>query len=135
MRKIIIALTLALLLSLGCSSRKKIVQVPVVKEIDSKMLKYTFISSDIVGDSLKVKLQYGGGCVKPHQFALVRTASSTPGEVAIYLLHKTLTDRCKALVRAELSYGISSLLQDKSITSIKLNGEKELLAATDGPAE
>jgi hypothetical protein len=123
-----VTLLLAILLVLAaCHGRKKIAQVPIVKEIDTKMLKYTFISSEIQGDSLNVKLQYGGGCVKPHEFKLVRTASTLPGEVNLYLLHTTLTDKCKALVRTELNFAINTLIQDTSINSIKLNGEKEML--------
>jgi hypothetical protein len=124
MVKYIGIVVLGSILLIGCRSQKKMLQVTLVKEINEQMLRYTFISSEIVGDSLMVKLQYGGGCVKLHEFGLVRTASTTSGEVNIYLLHKTLTDTCTSLIGTELSYGISSLLNDKTITSIKLNGER-----------
>ena len=119
---------LAGVILVSCAGKKKVMQVPLVNEIDQKMLKYTFISSGIVEDSLQVKVQYGGGCVRPHEFLLVQTKSDSVGQANIYLLHTTLNDRCRALVRAERSFSISSLLQDSAITSIVLNGEKELLS-------
>lgn len=121
----IVALVLIALVS--CKARKKVIEVPLQKEVDRKDLSYTFISSDIVGDTLVAKLQYGGGCVKPHQFALVQTPRVKADEVNIYLLHTTYDDRCKALVRTEQKFSIATLLKDSSVKSIKLNGEKELL--------
>ena len=109
----------------SCTGRK--LAIPMVKEVDRAELKYTFISSEIVGDSLEVKLQYGGGCIKPHLFDLVQTASTEQGEVVLWLLHKTLDDKCRALVKTEVKFDISSVLGKEGVTSIKLNGEKELL--------
>ncbi len=109
---------------ISCS--KKIIGVPFVKEIDRTELKYTFISSEIVGDSLIAKVQYGGGCIRPHIFDLVQTSKDDDGGVYLWLLHKTTDDKCRALVRVSRSYDISSILSDTSVTSIKLNGDKVL---------
>ncbi len=114
------------LLSYACSS-KKYIAVPLAKEVNKQELKYTFISSNVVGDSLNVKVQYGGGCIRPHIFNVMQTPRIKPNEVNIWLLHKTLDDRCKALVRVEHNFDIAPLLQDSTVTSIKLNGLKELL--------
>ena len=100
--------------------------VPFVKEIDRSELKYTFISSEIIGDSLVAKVQYGGGCIKPHLFDLVQTSKDDRGTVYLWLLHKTTDDKCRALVRISRSYDISTILKDSTVTSIKLNGDKVL---------
>ena len=109
---------------LSCS--KKTIGVPFVKEIDRTELKYTFISSDIVGDSLVAKIQYGGGCIQPHVFDLVQTSRDDLGKVYLWLLHKTKDDKCRALVRVTRTYDISTILQDSTVTSIVLNGDKTL---------
>lgn len=127
MVKKITLVLLVLVAMVSCKSRKKLVEVPLQKEVEKRDLSYTFISSEIVGDTLVAKLQYGGGCIKPHQFALVQTPRVKADEVNIYLLHTTYDDRCKALVRTEQKFSIASLLKDSSVKSIKLNGEKELL--------
>ncbi|MEY2923890.1 MAG: hypothetical protein RLZZ337_430 [Bacteroidota bacterium] len=131
MVKKITLIAMVILVLTSCKARKKTIEVPTQKEIDKKDLSYTFISSEIVGDSLVAKLQYGGGCIKPHQFSLVQTPRVKADEVNIYLLHTTYDDRCKALVRTEQKFSIASLLKDNSIKSIKLNGEKELLPRPD----
>ena len=116
-----------LLLSIAIvSCSKKTISVPFVKEIDRSELKYTFISSDIIGDSLVAKVQYGGGCIKPHLFDLVQTSKDDRGTVYLWLLHKTTDDKCRALVRISRSYDISTILKDSTVTSIKLNGDKVL---------
>ncbi|MBT8327675.1 MAG: hypothetical protein KJP21_08120 [Bacteroidia bacterium] len=119
------AFVLVLFLALVSCSRKTI-GVPFVKEIDRNELKYTFISSNIIGDSLVAKVQYGGGCIKPHLFELVQTTKDDAGTVYLWLLHKTKDDKCRALVRVSRAYDVSTILKDPSVTSIKLNGDKVL---------
>lgn len=131
MVKIRIVALLFVAMLFGCSLQKKIMEVPLVLEVDKKDLSYTFISSEIVGDTLVAKLQYGGGCVKPHQFSLVQTPRVEKGEVNIWLKHTTYDDKCKALVRTEQKFSIATLLKDATISSIKLNGEKEMLPQKD----
>jgi hypothetical protein len=127
MVKYSIAAIFCLIVWAGCGIHKKVMEVPLVPLVEKKDLSYTFISSEIVGDTLVAKLQYGGGCVKPHQFSLVQTPRVEKGEVNIWLKHTTYDDKCKALVRTEQKFSIASLLKDATITSIKLNGEKEML--------
>ena len=120
-----IGIVLISLIVIGACS-KKIVGIPFVKEIDRSELKYTFISSEIVEDSLVAKIQYGGGCIKPHVFNLVQTNKDDNGRAYLWLLHKTTDDKCKAIVRTTRTYDVSTLLKDSTVKSIQLNGDKIL---------
>lgn len=65
----------------------------------------------IDGDTLRLTAQYGGGCAQ-HVFRLVggyAFAESLPVQTGVHLGHDAKSDRCKALVRAELAFSLAPL--------------------------
>jgi hypothetical protein len=72
-----------------------------------------FISNAFVWeDVLTVSVQYSGGC-KKHDFQLVWDGTYTkslPPQISLFLIHNNNGDTCKAIVREELQFVLSSEL-------------------------
>lgn len=84
---------------------------------------------ELKSKELKIVVQYGGGCVKPHLFELHTDGTiSEEGNMNFYLLHKTKNDMCKALIIEELSFDLSMLYQLESnvLKGIVLNKDFKL---------
>lgn len=145
--RILFILTLIIVLS-ACSSNKK--NTKEYEKLQSKpeflklkeqgMVKSLTISENIlinevdlnftpnevfqIGHGLRVKVQYGGGCVKPHIFELVTNGEiSKKGNIQFWLLHKTHDDFCKALIQEELMFDISeiTIFNQTKLKTIQLN--------------
>ena len=89
----------------------------------------------IVGNTLTMKVHYGGGC-EDHFFALEGSASiskSLPPIRNIRLSHKSKQDVCKAIVYKTLRYDISEFAYQKEAGSeifLTLEGYNERLKYT-----
>ena len=73
---------------------------------------------------LLVQVQYGGGCVKPHEFELITNGIiNKEGGMDFYLLHKTHNDMCKALLIEDLTFNLEKLynLQSNVLKNIRIN--------------
>ena len=86
-------------------------------EIDAALLNYTVNSKSIEDENLIIKVQYGGGAIRPHEFDLVEQSISKDS-VNLVLLHLTQNDRARAIMRSELSYNIRYYLKKNLIISL-----------------
>ena len=71
----------------------------------------TINSAQIVGDSLELSVQFGGGC-RDHEFGLVTNgvfAESYPVQTWVRLAHDANGDMCKALLSRVLRFDLSPL--------------------------
>ena len=71
----------------------------------------SIVSASLVGDCLKLTVQYSGGC-GDHKVCLFwngALAESLPPQAFLYLLHKDLGDPCDGIVTRELSYDVSTI--------------------------
>lgn len=67
------------------------------------------ISADVIGDSLRVIVGYGGGC-GDHRFSLVTSGpamKSLPPKQPVILVHESTGDPCRALIRNEQMFDLS----------------------------
>jgi len=86
--------------------------VTIVEKIELKEedLKFSIQNASQIGHGFRVKVQYGGGCVKPHVFELITDGIiSKQGNIQFWLLHKTHDDLCKALINEELMFDVSEI--------------------------
>jgi hypothetical protein len=99
--------------------------------IDQNLLKYKINEAQISEDSLIINVQYGGGAIKPHEFELVQvnndSAAYAENTVCVFLLHKTLNDKGRAILRTRLSYDLKSINARKK--NILLNGTQLITKA------
>lgn len=66
---------------------------------------------NVVGDTLHVTVQYGGGCTR-HVFTLLASQvfmESHPVQSAIAIHHNSNEDRCDALITQELNFDLTRL--------------------------
>ena len=69
------------------------------------------------GDILTVLVEYSGGC-EDHEFNLKFNGAimkSLPPQANLFLEHKANGDSCRALIRQELKFNISSVYQGEGI--------------------
>lgn len=125
MVKGIIVILLTFLLFMTCKTRKKNINFPykVVSEINDEYTRYLLQDVAIKGDSISIKVQYGGGCVKPHVFEIVELRSDNDSKFQLYLLHLTTNDRCRALLRETLTFVLKPYF-DQNSKSVFLNGQQ-----------
>lgn len=100
-----------------------------LNNIAKEDLLYHIENVDFKNRELKIVVQYGGGCVKPHLFELhTDGAIMEDGMMHFFLLHKTRNDMCKALIIEELSFDLSILydLESKLLKGIVLNKDFKL---------
>ncbi|MEZ4979266.1 MAG: hypothetical protein R2772_08200 [Chitinophagales bacterium] len=92
-------------------------------------LLYHIENVEIKNKELKVVVQYGGGCIKPHLFELQTDGAIVEdGMMHFFLLHKSRNDMCKALIIEELSFDLSLLydLESELLKGIVLNKDFKL---------
>lgn len=125
MVKGIIVILLTFLLFMTCKTREKNINFPykVVSEINDEYTRYLLQDVAIKGDSISIKVQYGGGCVKPHVFEIVELRSDNDSKFQLYLLHLTTNDRCRALLRETLTFVLKPYF-DQNSKSVFLNGQQ-----------
>lgn len=83
---------------------------------------------------LFVDVEYSGGCVKPHIFSLVTDGMvRDAGVMKFALLHKTKDDKCKALLKENMTFDISSVLNlgSEKLKEIQINEYVLSLNGTD----
>ena len=115
-----IVLLISITLLTECNDQEQITKNDCQKYIELNQSKSDSLKNDpitltdvaIVGDCLKLTLQYGGGC-KEHQFdlALILPESNTPpfSPPTFELRHNANNDLCKALITKEYSFDISGI--------------------------
>lgn len=62
---------------------------------------FDLLDAKIVGDSLIVNVQYGGGCAEDHTFSLESNGpmmKSLPPKLPLRVVHRTAGDPCRALI-------------------------------------
>lgn len=125
MVKVVIIILLTSVLFMTCKTRKKNINFPykVVSEINDEYTRYLLQDVAIKGDSISIKVQYGGGCVKPHVFEIVELRSDNDSKIQLYLVHLTTNDRCKALLRETLTFDLKPYFELNS-KSVFLNGQE-----------
>jgi heat shock protein HslJ len=72
---------------------------------------FTVAASRIVGDELRLTVQYGGGCAD-HEFALIGPLTlegDDPTPVTLYLHHNANGDMCKAYITKEITFDLRPL--------------------------
>jgi hypothetical protein len=70
---------------------------------------FELLSAAIVGDSLQLIVEYGGGC-ETHEFGLCWNgliAESAPPQISLDLIHDANNDSCLALISESLEFDIS----------------------------
>jgi hypothetical protein len=124
------------------SSQTAIGQAVLVTEPDPRWPSdpLTVTSAAVVGDSLVVAVEHGGGCAT-HDYQLVVSRSwmeSFPVQVPARLSHGAHGDACKALIRRELRFSLlpvadayrASYQQAHGSVSIRLAGSTAALLYT-----
>ncbi|HLV29984.1 MAG TPA: hypothetical protein VKY57_00305 [Chitinispirillaceae bacterium] len=72
---------------------------------------FQFNSVNVIGSTIEIIVQYGGGC-KKHKFSLLTTGllkESFPPQLDLILSHDSDGDECKAIVTDTLLFDLSSL--------------------------
>ncbi len=72
---------------------------------------FTVLEAAVLGDRLRVKVQYGGGC-KTHAFQGVawgRWMESHPVQVRLFLSHDAFQDPCRALITEDRFFDLGPL--------------------------
>lgn len=150
MKKPISLLLLIFLLLLGCKAKKAaVVSVQNEKEIelipssfkaqdfkivnaaviDKADLMFSMKGITLMEKMVEVKVQYGGGCVKPHIFELVTDGViDDQGNMKFHLLHKTHHDKCKALLMESLVFNLEPLynLESEKLKSFQVNNMRKI---------
>jgi hypothetical protein len=89
---------------------------------------YDILETRLNGDTLAIKVQYGGGC-EPHDFQMhqnMHWKKSMPPQLNIYLEHKNNNDMCRALITQDLYFDLSTCRYNKGNSVILiLNGDRE----------
>ncbi len=81
------------------------------------------VSARVDGDTLRLTVQYGGGCAQ-HALRLIGThvfMESNPVQTGILLGHDAQGDRCRALVRPDVAFSLAPLA-DAYRQSYRTNG-------------
>jgi len=84
---------------------------------------FSVLEATVDGDSLRVHLEYGGGCAD-HEFQLVQaspTLRSMPPKQPLRLIHQAHGDPCRALIREWRAFDVSSFqASPKGVTVLLL---------------
>jgi hypothetical protein len=115
----------------GCQNQKGLPMEALGSELSPSMMppvpaweqaSFEFISAEVEGDSLRVVVQYGGGC-GDHQFSLVESGpamKSLPPKQPIALVHETTGDPCRALIEETRMLDLSSFRRSPHGTTVIL---------------
>lgn len=79
--------------------------------IQPELDRVTITKAFIEGDSLKLSVQFGGGC-RQHEFSLVsdgKYMKSMPPRLNMYLEHKHNDDACRAFIHEDLAFDLSAI--------------------------
>jgi len=71
---------------------------------------FSLLEATVEGDSLRVHLEYGGGCAD-HEFQLFQagpTLRSMPPKQPLRLIHQAHGDPCRALIREWRAFDVSA---------------------------
>jgi len=87
--------------------------MPIVSPCDPglPMDPYTVLDADVEQDTLRMRVEYGGGCTE-HLFTLCwdgAFAESHPVQARLMLQHDAQDDRCLAIVTEDLAFDLSSV--------------------------
>lgn len=89
---------------------------------------FEIISKSIVGDSLILEVEYGGGC-ETHDFHMHTNQiwkKSNPIQLNIWLEHNSHEDRCRAMLRETLVFDLKNCRYKMGGTTVLiLNGEND----------
>ncbi|MBL6875881.1 MAG: hypothetical protein ISR01_03725 [Chitinophagales bacterium] len=110
------------LLDLG--NKMQSFQIGEIDEPVKEDLMFVIKDLTILEKKVEIKVQYGGGCVKPHVFELYTDGVlDKTGNMDFYLLHKTHSDYCKALIMETLVFDLNPLydLQSQKLKTIRIN--------------
>ena len=80
-------------------------------QMPAKPERVTVLNAVIENDSLKLSVQFGGGCRK-HEFMLISDGNymeSDPPKLNMYLDHQHNDDACRALIQEELAFDLSAI--------------------------
>jgi hypothetical protein len=72
---------------------------------------FTILEQRVSGDTLLLKVQYGGGC-KDHLFAMktqLMWMKSLPPQLNLWLEHENNDDMCRALITKELTFDLKGV--------------------------
>lgn len=131
----------------SCGDKKAIVDAPKNSDVNSSQIKimksidinetytsegktdpFTTLSTKIIGDTLLVEVQYGGGC-EQHEFTMHTNKiwmKSLPPQLNLWLEHQSNNDMCRALITETLFFDLKPIQHagSKSVDLI-LNGDRE----------
>ena len=99
-------------------------QIGEIDEPVKEDLMFVIKDLTILEKKVEIKVQYGGGCVKPHVFEFYTDGVlDNSGNMDFYLLHKTHNDYCKALIIEALVFDLKPLydLQSQKLKTIRIN--------------
>ncbi|MFZ6052692.1 hypothetical protein [Halocola ammonii] len=86
---------------------------------------YDIDSIWMAGDTIHIKVQYGGGC-EEHEFKLMTNgdyAKSMPPQMTLHLEHENNNDRCRALIMKELKFDLKPIRNPSAENLlIRING-------------
>ncbi|MCC6600636.1 MAG: hypothetical protein IT223_08155 [Crocinitomicaceae bacterium] len=89
---------------------------------------FELLAIKVEGDSLKVDVQYGGGC-REHDFSLhtnLQYLKSLPPQLNLYLEHENHDDNCRALISKTLSFEISAIRHSGvRVVKVIVNDDRE----------
>ncbi len=117
-------------------------QIPVAQSImvsqsyrwPGKTDSFSILNHKIVGDSLKLTVQYGGGC-QEHQFTMHTTGAwmkSMPPKMNLWLEHQSNEDRCRALIQQELIFILTPVqYNSSSMVQLLIHGANEEVVEID----
>jgi hypothetical protein len=72
---------------------------------------FTTLGQRIVGDTLFINVQYGGGC-EEHEFKMTTQLmwmKSLPPQLNLWLEHKSNNDMCRALITKEIAFDLKGV--------------------------
>ena len=99
-------------------------EIQSLAKLEKEDLLFHLLEAFLTNQVLELEVQYGGGCIKPHEFVLVSDGIiDENGLMKFYLLHKTHDDHCKALIIENLSFDLKKLYQldSERLSGILLN--------------
>jgi len=142
----LILILISTCLFVACKCHKKIVsqdkinkeEMIIIGKLDtisdsSDAIKFEDVKLN--GNTLEIKVSYGGGC-ENHTFELIGSpniSKSLPPIRSIQLIHRAHKDACKALIIKEMAFDISAFAYKKESGStiyLQLDGWDEKLLYT-----
>jgi len=117
------------------SNEDSMIQMGRIATLSDSSDAITIEDAQISGNTLLLKVSYGGGCMT-HEFDLVgrsEIAKSLPPIRSIQLLHQANKDACRALIVKELKFDLSPFALKKEAGSaiyLQLAGWEEKILYT-----